>query len=118
MEKDLWVCVVLDVIFNGLPDGHPRLLFKGGTSLSKVFGLIDRFSEDIDLVVYRDGLGFEGDRDPTSAESLSKARSALDPNQIGGVTAFIQDELHDSSLDVGNIRVLSPRLARWLNHES
>lgn len=46
VEKDLWVCIVLDAIFNGLPDGHPRLLFKGGTSLSKVFGLINRFSED------------------------------------------------------------------------
>ena len=40
VEKDLWVCVVLDVLFNRLPDGHPKLLFKGGTSLSKAFNLI------------------------------------------------------------------------------
>ncbi|MBL4558315.1 MAG: nucleotidyl transferase AbiEii/AbiGii toxin family protein [Rhodobacteraceae bacterium] len=58
VEKDFWVCFVLDALYNRLPDGHPQLLFKGGTALSKAFGLIRRFSEDIDLVVYRDGLGF------------------------------------------------------------
>lgn len=33
VEKDFWVCWTLDALFNGLPAGHPRLLFKGGTSL-------------------------------------------------------------------------------------
>ena len=64
VEKDFWVCLVLDALYNRLPDGHPRLIFKGGTSLSKAFGLIKRFSEDIDLVVYRDDLGFEGGARP------------------------------------------------------
>ena len=78
VEKDFWVCLVLDALFNRRPEGHPRLLFKGGTSLSKAFGLIERFSEDIDLVVFRDGLGFEGERDPTVASGLSnKQRAAL-----------------------------------------
>ena len=54
VEKDFWVCWVLDVLFNGMGEGHPRLLFKGGTSLSKSFGLIDHFSEDIDITVFRD----------------------------------------------------------------
>ena len=57
VEKDFWVCWTLDALFNGLGDG-PRLLFKGGTSLSKAFGLIQRFSEDIDVTVFRDDLGF------------------------------------------------------------
>ncbi len=57
VEKDFWVCWILDVLFNGLPPGGPRLLFKGGTSLSKAFGLISRFSEDIDITVFRDDLG-------------------------------------------------------------
>ena len=39
VEKDFWVCLVLDLRFNALPEGHPGLLFKGGTSLSKAFGL-------------------------------------------------------------------------------
>ena len=74
VEKDFWVCLVLDALFNRLPAGHPKLLFKGGTSLSKAFGLIQRFSEDIDLVVHRDSLGFAGDRDPTTATGLSNKR--------------------------------------------
>src|ERR1700722_571453 len=56
-EKDFWVCWTLDALFNGLEPGGPRLLFKGGTSLSKGYGLIARFSEDIDITVFRDDLG-------------------------------------------------------------
>ena len=55
VEKDFWVCWTLDALFNGLPAGGPRLLFKGGTSLSKAF--VSRFSEDIDITVFRDDLG-------------------------------------------------------------
>ncbi len=50
VEKDFWVCWALKQIFSH-PDLTGKLLFKGGTSLSKVFGLIDRFSEDIDLIL-------------------------------------------------------------------
>ena len=74
IEKDFWVCLVLDVLYNGLPEKHPKLLFKGGTSLSKAIGLIRRFSEDVDIVVYREDLGFEGERDPTVAENLSNKK--------------------------------------------
>ncbi len=41
IEKDFWVCWTLDAVFHGLKAGGPRLLFKGGTSLSKGFGLIN-----------------------------------------------------------------------------
>ncbi len=57
--KDVWVCWTLDALFNGLEPGGPRLVFKGGMSLSKVFGLIPRFSEDIDMTVFRADLGQE-----------------------------------------------------------
>ena len=78
VEKDFWVCLVLDLLFGGLPEKHPALLFKGGTSLSKAFGLIDRLSEDIDLVVDRESLGFTGDRDPIAATDISgKKRKSL-----------------------------------------
>ncbi len=50
VEKDFWVCWTLKRLFEH-PELSKRLVFKGGTSLSKVYGLIDRFSEDIDLVL-------------------------------------------------------------------
>lgn len=57
VEKDFWVSWTLDALFNRLPAGAPRLLFKGGTSLSKAYGLVERFSEDIDITVFRNDLG-------------------------------------------------------------
>lgn len=48
IEKDYWVCMVLDILFSH-PVLAPHLCFRGGTSLSKVFGTIQRFSEDIDV---------------------------------------------------------------------
>jgi hypothetical protein len=50
IEKDFWVCWLLGMLFSQ-PTLAPHLVFKGGTSLSKVFGAIDRFSEDVDLSV-------------------------------------------------------------------
>jgi hypothetical protein len=61
VEKDFWVCWTLKHLF--ALNGTPELRFKGGTSLSKVFGLIDRFSEDIDISIDRAALGFSGERD-------------------------------------------------------
>lgn len=78
VEKDFWVCWVLDVLFNGLEPGGPRLLFKGGTSLSKAFGLISRFSEDIDITVFRDDLGQPVDVDDLVGLSGKKRRARLD----------------------------------------
>jgi len=49
LEKDIWLCQVLDILFR-LPCRKP-MAFKGGTSLSKVYKAIDRFSEDIDITV-------------------------------------------------------------------
>lgn len=57
VEKDFWVSWLLDLLFNGCIEGEPRLLFKGGTSLSKAYGLISRFSEDVDITVFREDLG-------------------------------------------------------------
>jgi hypothetical protein len=54
-EKDYWVCRTIDFLFKGL-GRRPKLTFRGGTSLSKGYGLIKRFSEDIDIVVSLDGI--------------------------------------------------------------
>ena len=77
VEKDFWVCWTLDALFNGL-NGGPRLLFKGGTSLSKGFGLISRFSEDIDVTVFRDDLGQGYSVEDLAALSRKKRDAALD----------------------------------------
>ena len=56
VEKDFWVCWMLGFLF-GRTDWSDALVFKGGTALSKVFGIIRRFSEDIDLSVSPAALG-------------------------------------------------------------
>jgi hypothetical protein len=76
-EKDFWVCWTLDALFNGR-DGGPRLLFKGGTSLSKGFGLIQRFSEDVDVTVFRDDLGQDYSFEQLKGMSRKKRDRALD----------------------------------------
>ncbi len=48
VEKDFWVCFTLDYLFHRSP-WKDAITFKGGTSLSKAFNLISRFSEDIDF---------------------------------------------------------------------
>jgi hypothetical protein len=78
VEKDFWVCWTLDALFNGLEIGGPRLLFKGGTSLSKAFGLISRFSEDIDITVFRDDLGQGAAVTDLDALSGKKRRARLE----------------------------------------
>jgi predicted nucleotidyltransferase component of viral defense system len=59
LEKDLWVTMVLDAVFK-TPYAH-HLHFKGGTSLSKAWQIIERFSEDIDLSIDRSFYGFGED---------------------------------------------------------
>ena len=78
VEKDFWVCWTLDALFNGLPKGNPRLLFKGGTSLSKAFELISRFSEDIDISVFRDDLGHNTNTAELESMSGKKRRARID----------------------------------------
>jgi hypothetical protein len=78
VEKDFWVTWTLDVLFNGLPDDHPRFLFKGGTSLSKGYGLISRFSEDIDITVFREDLGLAASVPELEALSRKKRQARLD----------------------------------------
>ena len=58
IEKDWWVTTVLRALFS-LPYAN-HISFKGGTSLSKCWGLIQRMSEDIDIAIDREYLGFSG----------------------------------------------------------
>lgn len=79
IEKDFVVCAALNVLLGDDAEEAGKLVFKGGTSLSKAHNLIRRFSEDIDLVIVRSELGFTGDRDPFAdgSELAGKARKRL-----------------------------------------
>jgi hypothetical protein len=74
VEKDFWVCWLLGLLFAD-PELAPYLVFKGGTSLSKVYGVIDRFSEDIDLsmspaFIGADETAFEATTSRTKRDTL------------------------------------------------
>ena len=77
IEKDFWVCLTLDYLFHQCP-WKGAFAFKGGTSLSKAYGLIKRFSEDIDLILdwrvlgYTKGEPWEA-RSNTSQQKFNKA---------------------------------------------
>lgn len=60
VEKDLWVCIILKYLFSDF-EYKDDIVFKGGTSLSKVYKLIERFSEDIDLALDWQVLGYSSD---------------------------------------------------------
>ncbi|MGO4569345.1 nucleotidyl transferase AbiEii/AbiGii toxin family protein [Rhizobium sp. 2YAF20] len=116
IEKDFWVCWALDTLFHGLREGGPRLLFKGGTSLSKGFGLISRFSEDIDVTVFRDDIGEPATIEELDALSGKKRRARLDAIKdacrvyINGalreeLTTILQDRLKAAGLDNHSARV-------------
>ena len=77
VEKDLWVCWTLRELFC-LPGIGEHLTFKGGTSLSKAWKLIRRFSEDIDLIVDKEALGFGGDAAPDKAASKKQRKARLE----------------------------------------
>jgi hypothetical protein len=70
IEKDWWVTLCLNASFS-LPCSN-QIVFKGGTSLSKGWDLIERFSEDIDLAIDRKFFGFEGDISKTQIRKLRK----------------------------------------------
>jgi hypothetical protein len=70
IEKDWWVVQTLAILFEMEIGKH--MVFKGGTSLSKAWGLIERFSEDIDLAVDRRFYGFEGDLGKKQRTNLRK----------------------------------------------
>lgn len=80
VEKDFWVCFTLDHLFHRCP-WKDAITFKGGTSLSKAFNLISRFSEDIDLILDWRVLGYGKDepwkkRSNTKQDAFNKEANA------------------------------------------
>ncbi|HIJ78596.1 MAG: nucleotidyl transferase AbiEii/AbiGii toxin family protein [Desulfobulbaceae bacterium] len=77
VEKDFWVTWTLGKIFIN-PELNSILKFKGGTSLSKVYKLIERFSEDIDLILNWEILTGEDPQGPRSKTKQAKFNKEID----------------------------------------
>ena len=89
IEKDFWVCYVLDYLFHRCR-WKDHLAFKGGTSLSKAYDLIKRFSEDIDLILDWRVLGY-GIDEPWEARSNTK-QDAFNKEANERAVAFLRDK--------------------------
>ncbi len=90
VEKDFWVCLTLDYLFHDCP-WKAAFTFKGGTSLSKCYGLIKRFSEDIDLILDWRVLGY-GINEPWEQRSNTK-QDAFNKEANSRAEAFLADGL-------------------------
>jgi len=88
VEKDFWIVWVLDKLFIDKKLGE-ILMFKGGTSLSKIYGLIERYSEDIDLILDWDLLTKENPNKPRTKTQQSKYSKSINEK----AKVYINDEL-------------------------
>jgi hypothetical protein len=76
IEKDFWVCWTLKLL-NEIPELKGNITFKGGTSLSKAWGLIERFSEDIDIAINRKVFGQQPPNGAEDATSNTQRKMRL-----------------------------------------
>ena len=105
IEKDFWVCYMLDYLFH-CSQWKENIAFKGGTSLSKAYGLIERFSEDIDLILDWRVLGYGIDepwenrsntkQDIFNKEANARAEVFLRDTFLPAIIADLTDELGEN----------------------
>ena len=101
LEKDWWVSAVMRALF-ALPYAN-QMSFKGGTSLSKCWGLIDRFSEDIDIAVAREFLGYGGELSRTQiSDKLRRASCSFVREKL---QFDIRDMMIEQGLPLGSFKV-------------
>lgn len=117
VEKDFWVSFVLDLLFNDKLEVEPRLLFKGGTALSKAYDLVSRFSEDIDITVYREDIGHSTDIATMQGWGRNKRNECLDAIKAACSTYIlgdlkdllilqIQNELNNAGISMPALKVV------------
>ncbi len=85
LEKDVWVCWVLDSLFT--IDDEVEMAFKGGTSLSKAYNAIARFSEDIDVTIASASLN--PGIDPFDPDLGGKARRRMSDDMNARMVAYV-----------------------------
>lgn len=109
IEKDFWVTVALKAIFD--TEWNQHLVFKGGTSLSKAWKIVERFSEDIDLALDRQALGFApGELSNSQKKRLREASAAFMEQQF---MPDLEQRLLQNGMDPGQFKleiepILSP----------
>lgn len=81
IEKDFWVCWILKILFS-LSESGGHLTFKGGTSLSKCYDVIRRFSEDVDVSIERTFLSSEASIEPDKDESNKENQRRLERLEV------------------------------------
>ncbi|MDR3366877.1 MAG: nucleotidyl transferase AbiEii/AbiGii toxin family protein [Prevotellaceae bacterium] len=126
IEKDWWVVQTLRLITQ--MDIAKHLVFKGGTSLSKAWKLIDRFSEDIDLAINRELFGFSGDISRTqvgklknisskylASDFLFSLKAAFENAKIGDVGISVVDR-KDPDDDPVKIAVTYPTITEYSSY--
>ena len=100
VEKDLWVCYILDYLFNRC-QYKDYFEFKGGTSLSKAYGLIERFSEDIDIVMNSSALGINL-QDVINMDSSNQKTKAAEELNRRAIDFFNKDLIPLLESDLNN----------------
>jgi len=115
LEKDWWVTQVLKAIF-ALPYAE-HLSFKGGTSLSKAWGIIERFSEDIDIAISREYLGLAGELSRTQVnDKLRRAACSFVREKLSAdikeqlVANGIREDLFDVHVNVTSVSTVDPEV--------
>lgn len=102
VEKDWWVSRTLEIIFQ--MDIANHLVFKGGTSLSKAWKLINRFSEDIDLAIDKEF--FEGYSGDISKTKISKLRKEAGVYTTGTFFTDLQEEFKNKGYNELDFKVI------------
>ncbi len=101
VEKDWWVVKTLSLIFEMEVGKH--LVFKGGTSLSKAFKIIDRFSEDVDLAIDRQFLNFKND---LSKKEITELRKAANKYISGSFFEELQSKFIENGLEAVELKLV------------
>ena len=107
VEKDAWVTLALRMLFNSSLKEH--IVFKGGTSLSKCYNLINRLSEDIDIALDRKYLGFGEELTKGQIRKLRKSSHKFVLNELPSILIGSLNEYrieHEQyKIDVENIKI-------------
>jgi hypothetical protein len=114
LEKDFWVSWLLGLLFSR-PTLAPYLVFKGGTSLSKAFGVIDRFSEDIDLCLVPEFVGADAAGFDALTSRGKRDAAVLEMQRLCGEKA---QQVVMPALEQAIAETLGPAPAgSWLHYE-